>query len=68
MEDDKINHLREDDRNEELDESPVPTRRQGSRQLRMILRPISPRAVRRPSPARGSSVSVFCVVSREPCV
>jgi hypothetical protein len=24
MEDDKVNHPREDDRNEELDESPVP--------------------------------------------
>jgi hypothetical protein len=29
MEDDKVNHPRDDDRNEELDESPVPDPEQG---------------------------------------
>jgi hypothetical protein len=29
MEDDKVNHPRDDDRNEELDESPVPDPQQG---------------------------------------
>jgi hypothetical protein len=29
MEDDKVNHPREDDRNEEVDESPVPDPRSG---------------------------------------
>jgi hypothetical protein len=29
MEDDKVNHPRDDDRNEEIDESPVPDPEQG---------------------------------------